>query len=64
VSLPEPIRTLGQWDISIKLMVEVSASVKVVVVQEGEAQNAALVAGVETEEAAGAVEAATEVEIE
>jgi len=70
VSLPEPIRSLGQWDVTIKLMIEVSASVKVVVVQEGEAQDVALSASVEAEETeaeevvevAETVEAAAEVE--
>ena len=56
VSLPEPIRTLGRWDVSIKLMIEVSAWVKVVVVQEGEAQDVALTASVEAEEVAEAAE--------
>ncbi len=71
VSLPEPIRSLGQWDVSIKLMIEVSALVKVVVVQEGKAQDVALAASAEAEEpraeeaeAAETVEAATEVETE
>ncbi|OQY32462.1 MAG: 50S ribosomal protein L9 [Anaerolineaceae bacterium 4572_5.2] len=63
VSLPEPIRTLGQWDVIIKLMIEVSASVKVVVIQEGESQDAALAASVEAE-AVEVVEAAAEVETE
>ena len=36
VVLPEPIRSLGEWDIPIRLMVEVSATVHVVVIQEGE----------------------------
>ena len=36
VSLPEPIRTLGEWEVTIKLMINLVVSVKVVVVQEGE----------------------------
>lgn len=36
IALPEPIRVLGEWDVSIKLMIEVSASVHVVVIKEGQ----------------------------
>lgn len=36
IVLPEPIRSLGQYDITVKLMIEVSAVVKVVVIGEGE----------------------------
>lgn len=35
IALPEPIRTLGQYDITVKLMIEVSAIVKVHVIGEG-----------------------------
>ncbi len=35
VALPEPIRTLGEQEITIKLMIDVSATVKVAVVPEG-----------------------------
>jgi large subunit ribosomal protein L9 len=35
VTLPEPIRMLGQQEVSIKLMVDVSATVKVMVLPEG-----------------------------
>ena len=33
--LPEPIRSLGEWDLAIKLMVGVSANIKVAVIKEG-----------------------------
>lgn len=33
--LPEPIRSLGEWELPVKLMVGVSANVKVVVIKEG-----------------------------
>jgi large subunit ribosomal protein L9 len=36
IALPEPIRVLGEWDVSVKLMIEVSASVHVVVIKEGQ----------------------------
>ncbi len=36
ISLPEPIRALGEYDIAVKLMIEVTAHVKVVVLNEGE----------------------------
>ncbi len=36
IVLPEPIRTLGEWEIPVKLMIEVSTTVKVVVINEGE----------------------------
>jgi large subunit ribosomal protein L9 len=36
VVLPEPIRMLGEFEIPIKLMIEVSTTVKVVVIGEGE----------------------------
>ncbi|MBN1991151.1 MAG: 50S ribosomal protein L9 [Anaerolineae bacterium] len=35
VALPEPIRTLGEQEVSIKLMIDVSADIKVTVVPEG-----------------------------
>ncbi|MFQ5612229.1 MAG: 50S ribosomal protein L9 [Anaerolineae bacterium] len=35
VAIGEPIRLLGEHDVSVKLMVEVTAQVKVVVVQQG-----------------------------
>jgi len=37
IALPEPIRTLGEWDVPVKLMIEVSATVQVVVLNEGQA---------------------------
>lgn len=33
--LPEPLRSLGEFDVSIRLMIEVSTQVKVVVIEEG-----------------------------
>lgn len=36
INLPEPLRTLGEWDVSIRLMVEVSTTVRVIVIGEGE----------------------------
>lgn len=36
VALAEPIRALGEYDIAVKLMVEVAAHVKAVVINEGE----------------------------
>ncbi len=59
IALPEPIRTLGEWDLSIKLMIEVSAFVKVVVVNEGE-----VYAPATAEEPAAEVEAEAETEAE
>jgi large subunit ribosomal protein L9 len=35
VALPEPIRTLGELDVIIKLMIDVSTTVKVTVIPEG-----------------------------
>lgn len=36
INLSEPIRTLGEWDVTIRLMVEVSTTVRVIVIGEGE----------------------------
>jgi len=36
IRLPEPIRALGEWDVPIRLMVEVSTNIRVVVIGEGE----------------------------
>lgn len=36
ISLPEPIRALGEYEIAVKLMIEVTANIKVVVINEGE----------------------------
>jgi len=35
VALPEPIRTLGQHDVTIRLMIDVATTVKVIVMPEG-----------------------------
>lgn len=56
ISLPEPIRTLGEYDIAVKLMIEVTAHVKVVVINEGETYDPNAVAA----EAAAEAEAAEE----
>jgi len=36
ISLPEPLRTLGEWDVTVRLMIGVSATVHVVIIPEGE----------------------------
>ncbi len=60
IALPEPIRSLGEYAIAVKLMVEVTAHVKAVVINEGETYdpNAAAEAKAEAE-AAEAAEAET-----
>ncbi|RME45076.1 MAG: 50S ribosomal protein L9 [Caldilineae bacterium] len=66
VVLPEPIRALGEWDIPIRLMVEVSATVHVVVVKEGESYAPPVPPQPEAAEAevAPEAEAAPEAEVE
>jgi len=63
VVLPEPIRTLGEWELTIKLMIEVSATVKVVVANEGEPY-APATDEEPAAEAEAVVEAKSEVEVE
>jgi large subunit ribosomal protein L9 len=66
IRLPEPIRSLGEWDVPIRLMVEVTTTLKVIVIGEGQslpqpgeaAPTAA--APVELEEAAPATDEAEE----
>jgi len=60
VILPEPIRSLGEWDIPVRLMVEVSATVHVAVIKEGETY----VPPAPPQPEAEAVEAAPEAAIE
>lgn len=57
IALPEPIRTLGEWDVTIKLMVEVSTTVKVVVIKEGQTYAPPVAASAEAEAAPVAEEA-------
>lgn len=64
IALPEPIRTLGEWDLSIKLMIEVSASVKVVVINEGEVYDPAAAPVREINAEAEAEDVAAETEVE
>jgi len=66
VALPEPIRTLGEQEVTIKLMIDVSTTVKVTVVPEGGVlEKERLDEAVVVEEAeAAAEEVVTEAEIE
>ncbi len=62
VVLPEPIRTLGQYDITVKLMIEVSATVKVFVIGEGSSVEEIVAAEEKEAEKAAAAEAVETVE--
>lgn len=61
VALPEPIRSLGEHEVIIKLMIDVSAPIKVTVLPEGELEKEHLE---ELEEAAPSAEAPAETELE
>jgi large subunit ribosomal protein L9 len=70
IRMAEPIRTVGQWNVPIRLMIEVTAEVKVIVIGEGQplpqtvpdeaeadteaVEEEAVVAEVDTEEAEAA----------
>ena len=61
ISLPEPIRSLGEYEIAVKLMIEVTAHVKVVVINEGETYDPnAVAAETEAEAAEETAETAAE----
>ncbi|MEM7032135.1 MAG: 50S ribosomal protein L9 [Chloroflexota bacterium] len=65
IRLPEPIRSIGEYDVAIRLMVEVTTTVHVVVLNEGETYNPNAAAEAEAAEAeAEAAEAATEEVVE
>jgi len=36
IRLPEPLRALGDYDVTVRLMVEVSTNIRVAIIQEGE----------------------------
>ena len=57
--MPEPIRSLGEYDVAIRLMVEVTTNVHVVVLKEGEKY---VPGGAEEESAEENVEASAEAE--
>ena len=64
VALPEPIRTLGEQEVTIKLMIDVSTTVKVVVVPEGGILEKERLEEVVVEETEAAEEVVAEAEIE
>ena len=59
IRLPEPIRTVGQWDVPVRLMVEVTANVKVIVIGEGQPLPPAVPAEEEVDQEAEVVEEET-----
>lgn len=58
INLPEPLRSLGEWDVTVRLMIEVSVTIHVAVIAEGETYVPGGAA--EEEEVAGEVEGETD----
>jgi large subunit ribosomal protein L9 len=64
IRLPEPLRTLGEWDVEVRLMVEVSTSIHVAVIQEGETYVPGQVSVEAEADEAEAISAAAEAKVE
>jgi large subunit ribosomal protein L9 len=64
IRLPEPIRVLGEWDVPVRLMVEVVTSIKVIVIGEGQAVPQPTTAAAEPAAETAPVEEAKEAEAE